>query len=474
MNSTEAIVDSSWAVGCTPAARLYGLRELARRAGVSRNDFCSWRVEFGCNETGVYVQPGTRKCIRFKNLSAQRWQDLLAKRWHTSRAKWMIEPPKAILQLIPDFVVPFSFPEDRTQRPLFVPVDTDTVRCNLDLPLSILLTLSRFEEIETDERDVHARFAAPMSIAYRDDFLDRPIVDEYGLALEQALKYLSPSWRPRSRSLRVKLSHDIDTVGIPFRFRSVVAHTVRHHKPAASARDLLGRFLGLQPTYLELVRTIAQRSLDRGLDSAVYWKGSPVGPNDSGYDPRNAAIQKVIRWLDQNGVENGVHPGYNTFLSPDRLHQELSVLRQALGERPLGGRQHYLRWSPQTWADWEECGLAYDSTVGYAERIGFRAGTCFPYRPWLLWLDREASLIEFPLIVMDCVLAHKAGLTPQQQEEVIQDSISHCRCVGGVFTLLWHNDSLIELIYGDTYKTVLDDLAGEARFDWMNPGEELY
>ena len=51
------------------------------------------------------------------------------------------------------------------------------------------------------------------------------------------------------------------------------------------------------------------------------------------------------------------------------------------------------------WALWEGCGLAYDSTLGYADRTGFRAGTCFPYRPWLLDAAREARcLVSFPAV----------------------------------------------------------------------------
>jgi hypothetical protein len=89
-------------------------------------------------------------------------------------------------------------------------------------------------------------------------------------------------------------------------------------------------------------------------------------------------------------------------------------------------------------------------------------------------LNREATIIEIPLIVMDCVLAHSIGLNPQQSREAIRNCIARCRSVGGVFTLLWHNGSLIEAIYGDTYETVLDELAGEGRFDWRRPAEELY
>jgi hypothetical protein len=474
VETVGAARDVTTAAFCTREARLYAVKQLAQRAGVSRDFFWSWNIQYGDTETTVYVQPGTRKCVRFKNLASQYLANLQTKSWLTCRAKWMFAPSGPVQQAIPDFPVPFSFSNRENAFPLFRPIDRDTVLCELDLPLSGLLTLSRFEEIYTKEKDVHGRFSALMSIAYRDGFLNRPIVDEYGLAFEQALTYLLPSWQPRRRTLRVKLSHDIDTVGYPFHFRTVLGHVVHHHGFSVAARDLLGPLVRMRPVYLALVQAIAQYSLDCGLDSAVYWKASPASPQDIGYDPLRPEIQEVIRWLAEKGLENGVHPGYYTFLSPEQLQKEVWVLQRALGQQPLGGRQHYLRWSPETWVHWENSGLAYDSTVGYADGLGFRAGTCFPYRPWLLSANREARLIEIPLIIMDCVLTTLMRLTPEQTLQVIGEYIASCRLVGGVFTLLWHHDRLIEPTNIDTFEKVLEELAGQAGFDWKNSAEELY
>jgi hypothetical protein len=313
-----------------------------------------------------------------------------------------------------------------------------------------------------------------MSVASRDGFLERPIVDEYGLALEQALKYLLPSWRPAERKLRVKLSHDIDVIGIPFDARSTIGHITRRHKPLAAARDLLACLVDLNPTFLGTVQQVVQPSLGRDLDSAVYWKASPPGPRDSGYDLRHPKVHPIISWLREQGVENGVHPGYRTFLDPDRLRQEVQALQEVLGEQPIGGRQHFLRWSPDTWLHWEACGLAYDSSVGYEDRIGFRAGTCFPYRPWLLTLNREANLIEIPLIVMDLTLPRSMRLTPKQSFKAVSDCVARCRLVGGVFTLLWHNISVLDPVYGNLYERVLDTLVGAEKVDWRTPATDVY
>lgn len=185
-------------------------------------------------------------------------------------------------------------------------------------------------------------------------------------------------------------------------------------------------------------------------------------------------MRKVVEWLDDHGVETGVHPSYATYLSPELLLEEVQILQDVLGKKVLGGRQHYLRWSPETWRHWEMCGLAYDSTVGFADRIGFRAGTCLPYRPWLLRLDREANLTEIPLIVMDKTLMEYMGLRPQESLEKVIDCAARCRAVGGVFTLLWHNSSLDKSKYSTVYQTVLDQLTASEAFNWRNGSAGFY
>jgi hypothetical protein len=172
-------------------------------------------------------------------------------------------------------------------------------------------------------------------------------------------------------------------------------------------------------------------------------------------------------WARSHGVEMGVHPGYFTFGDETELGAEVERCRAAIGKGELGGRQHYLRWSPETWLDWERCGLAYDSSVGFADCVGFRAGTCWPYRPWLWKENRRAELLEIPLIVMEqsLISASYMGLTPEQSAAAVKDLLRKCGAVGGVFTLLWHNNCLGRP-YGAHLSGILDLLAGLENYEW--------
>lgn len=472
------------------AARCWAVKELARRAGVSQHFFESWDIEISRGATIIRVQPGTAKQIVFRNISPDSGDHLAGPEFHTVHAPWMSSPGK-VRAAIPDLIVPYCDQAEDGLHSLFWRAGANRIECFADLPASTLFTLCRVEETQQRHRDVHSRFPANLSVACRDGFVDRPVVDEWGLAFGQAIEALVPGWRPAARTLRVKISHDIDEVGgvprlrqlnrtengaswartgwmaLPFDLRRAFKVSLDQRDPFRGATQLLRTLAPSQPSCLGLVRTVVKADLARGLDSAVYWKASGLGPFDSGYDPRLDSIRNVIRWLQEHEVENGVHPGYATFRCPQELEAELQILRSVFGEQPLGGRQHYLRWCPETWIDWESCGLAYDSTVGYADRVGFRAGTCVPYRPWLISLDREARLLEIPLLVMDTCLLDPAQVRGYESLNLVSQLIDKCRAVGGVFTFLCHNTTLRDPSFGRQYEQILDMLKSSDRFDWQ-------
>lgn len=447
------------------AATAYAIRELARRAGVSAEMFRAWRIEFGNpGYVEVFVKPGTNCRVRFPKAGPRFWERFRAGKFHTSTLPWFSSPADS-LALIPDFKIPFSSDAKQQTGPLFALRNEECAECAVDLPVSTLLTLSRYEETLPGPRDEHGRFSAYSSIAWNEGFLHRPIVDEYGLALEQALIYLLPGWRPQERRLRVKLGHDVDEIGVPFSLRSALGHTLRRKHPLATIRDLLASSTGVDTTYQVYLRRVVELSIDRGLHSAVYWKASDLGPYDSGYDPHHKQIALLIEAFRSRDVEMGIHPGYGSFDSPAQLRAEVAVLRQLLGEDRLGGRQDYLRWKPETWLLWDSLGLAYDASVGFADQIGFRAGTSYPYRPWLLSQSREADLLEIPLLAMDSTLQGYMKLQPDQALSKLRDCVARCRAVGGVFTLVWHNTKLMETSYTRIYRQLLDELAGTSGYD---------
>jgi hypothetical protein len=467
-------VHVSEAEGFLFAANSYAIRELARRAGVSRSTFETWRIESdGCGYLSVYLKPGTNRRVRFPQIVPDFVKKIVPSRCSTATATWM-GLGDSPCSSIADFKVPFSGVEQESVGPLFVLESSQSIRCSVDLLTSLLLVLSRFEETLGVPRDEHGRFSAFSSVAWRDGFLHRPIVDEWGLAFAEGIQYLLPGWQPEGKTFCVKLGHDVDELGRPFRLRSAIAHTARRHALGATLRDLVTFVDGRDTTYQVLLREVVELARSRGLDSAVYWKCSESGPNDTGYDPRHPGIRNMISTFREMGVELGIHPSYQSYDSPTKFRKEIVALKKLLEVDSVGGRQDFLRWRPETWIEWEEQGIAYDASVGFADYIGFRAGTCHPYRPWLLARGREANLLEIPLIAMDSTLLSYMKLEEEEALAKLRDCVARCRGVGGVFTLVWHNTRIMNPRHRWLYLKLLDDLTGSAHYDWRSANREIY
>src|SRR5690606_20914238 len=75
--------------------------------------------------------------------------------------------------------------------------------------------LNRLEEIHRTDLDNHERFPAINSHAYKYDYLERPIVDEWLDILQQVIQRVWPNLKLKKHQFSIKVSHDVD---VPSRF----------------------------------------------------------------------------------------------------------------------------------------------------------------------------------------------------------------------------------------------------------------
>lgn len=340
------------------------------------------------------------------------------------------------------------------------------IKLGVDLLGGAFFLLSRYEEIVLPERDAHERFPAAASIAYREGFLDRPLVNEYLALLRWALRALWPDLAFRQREYRVLLSHDVDepwgaagqTLGT--RARDAIADLLLRADPLTALR----RF---SPALYDTFGFLMDESERRGLTSAFYFLAGASEPGIEGhYEIGDERIRALLREIDRRGHEIGLHPSYHTFRDADRLRRELAALdkvcrQEGLPRPPRGGRQHYLRWeNPTTWRLWEDAGLDYDSTLTFADHAGFRCGVCYEYPVFDLRARQRLTLRERPLVVMEGSLLQYQRLSWPETAATIARLSDVCRRHRGDFTLLWHNSMLISGRQKRRYARILDRIAG--------------
>lgn len=334
--------------------------------------------------------------------------------------------------------------------------------------------LTRLEEVGRTDLDSHQRFPAVSSHAYRHGYLERPIVDEWLHVLGQVIQKVWSDVSIKKHQFSMKLSHDVDRPS-RYAFRTI--------KPLlrAMAGDVLkySNFKGaLIAPWLRLKSRnqlhpndpfntfdwIMQQSEVNNLTSAFYFICGGNHPNDADYQPEDPRIRQLIRQIHQRGHEIGLHPSYDTYQNPAAIQQEADRLLRICKEEGIeqdgfGGRMHYLRWeNPITLQSWEDAGMAYDSTLSYADRPGFRCGTCYEYPAFNVVTQKTLLLRVRPLVVMECSIMGASYMGLGNGEAALNKFLEIkdiCRRVNGCFTLLWHNSELCKPAMRNIYKKVI-------------------
>jgi hypothetical protein len=159
--------------------------------------------------------------------------------------------------------------------------------------------------------------------------------------------------------------------------------------------------------------------------------------------------------LQRNGCEVGVH-GIDSWQSIEKGKEERNRIGLVTGEPKVGIRMHWLLSEADTPRVLEQAGYDYDSTNGYNETPGYRAGTGQVYRP----IGAE-SLLELPLHIQDGALFYpqRLDLPDSDAWEMCTTFIRHAQSNGGVLTLLWHDRSHgPERFWGDFYARLVSHL----------------
>jgi hypothetical protein len=337
--------------------------------------------------------------------------------------------------------------------------DPEADRLELDVFGSAFFMLTRYEEIVVSDRDRYGRFPASSSVAARAGLLRSPIVDAYVELLWSALERAWPGLPRRSRRFGVLITHDVDDplatlgrspprvvrqLGADLLVRRDLGLAGRRVRAVAAARRGDHR---LDPyNTFDFLMDVSERNDNR---SAFYFLANrSPSPLDGTYMLEDPWVRSLIGHIHRRGHEVGLHASFHSYRDPARTKEEFDRLRavaeaQGVRQQEWGGRQHYLRWdNPVTWANWSEAGLTYDITLAYHDAVGFRTGTCHPYRVFDLLERSPRELQERPFQVMDGTLFSYMSLSPDAAHAAVLELASECRRFGGSLGLLWHNSEL--------------------------------
>ena len=303
--------------------------------------------------------------------------------------------------------------------------------------------LARVEE-RAGRRDEHGRFRAEWSCL---DPLDPPLE-----RLRRKLGIGTPRWE--GARFAVALTHDVDA---PWRWTRIglrgaaerLKHEVRHARLGPAVREATG----LATAPLHLLRgtdpnwrfaQILEEERRRGASGSTFFVLAGHNDPHDGATPETYERLRphLVETLLEADAEVGLHGSYTAADDAGRLAEEKAAL-EALAGPVRGHRYHYLRADPhRNLAALANLGFDYDTTLGFPDAVGFRAGIAHPFRPWDFERDEPLDLAEIPLAAMDATLAEERylGLAAKRAEPRLLALLDWAAEHGGAFAILWHPD----------------------------------
>ncbi len=312
-----------------------------------------------------------------------------------------------------------------------------------DVFAAIFFLIALNEEYSIPKLDEHGRIHVDELTLVRSYAHEFPIADHWALKLAERLRAAFPSLPLPQRSYRHVLTVDMDN-GLKYAARSWQRAMGASAKELAAGRATsfierwnvrMGRTEDPYATFVDRLRE-ARGDVDR-IIAFVLTRGE--GRFDHAARIDHPVFVGLLKGLAEV-AEIGLHPSYESSRDERIIAREREQLSKVTGRSIHVSRQHFLRWRmPDTFRALLANGFTEDHSIGFSDRIGFRAGTCTPFAWYDLERDEETPLMLHPFAAMDSALANRTGEGLQMALGEMKRVSDAVREVNGSFVSVWHD-----------------------------------
>ncbi|NVK53673.1 MAG: hypothetical protein HWD85_12125 [Flavobacteriaceae bacterium] len=322
--------------------------------------------------------------------------------------------------------------------------------------------LSRYEEYLPHVRDVHERFTAAQSIAFKHQFLEKPLVDIWAYKLLEKLQERFPEYTYQKRNYTYVSTIDVDNA-FAYKHKSLVRTFGGFIKDffTLKLRTFWDRFVTITNIKKDPYNTfnkILKLKQQYKIPTTFFF----LVADYTTFDTNVSTSKNKFRLLIKNMADYakvGMHPSYFSMKDEVLLKKEKERL-EAITNTPMEkSRQHFLRFSlPETYQSLIDLEVKEDYSMGYASHVGFRASTCTPFYFYDLDFEIQTPLKIVPFALMDTTLNDYMDLTPRQSLGKIRELKNEVKAVNGTFVTLFHNESLSDYLRWKGWSKVYESM----------------
>ena len=322
--------------------------------------------------------------------------------------------------------------------------------------------ISRYEEYLPHVKDIHGRYTAEQSLAFKKGFLEKPVVDIWAYKFLKVLKEKFPEYNYKKRTYNYISTIDIDNA-FAYKHKSLVRSVGGFFNDLVHFRivNVWNRFavtFNIKSDPFDTFQNLLRFKKEYNVKTVFFFLIGDYTTFDTNVSASKEQYKLLIKEMgDYANV--GLHPSYFSMQNVAILKKEKERLEHITNSPVQSSRQHYLRFSlPETYQHLIDLEIGEDYSMGYASNVGFRAGTCTPFYFYDLDFEIQTPLKIYPFALMDTTLNDYMKLTPKQSLGRIRDLKNEVKAVNGTFITLFHNESLSDYLRWKGWKRLYESM----------------
>ncbi|HWB63916.1 MAG TPA: polysaccharide deacetylase family protein [Chitinophagales bacterium] len=331
---------------------------------------------------------------------------------------------------------------------------------------SAFLMITNYNEYLLSKKDKYDRYRASQSLNYQAGFLEKPMINYYALEIKKILGARYPALTFKENKFEYVATFDVD-MAYSYLEKGFKINTAGFFRAVllSDFHDVKNRFNVLfrgakDPfdTYDYIFRVCDKNNIK----TLFFFLLGDKSKLDKNISHENERFRDLIKQISRHS-QVGIHLSFKSHASNGIMQQEIQRLEEITGQKTSANRYHYLRFTvPTSFMRLIKAGVTEDYSMGYASRVGFRAGTCSPYWFYNLVKNERTNLKIYPFAFMDATFTHYNRLNAEDSLEKILQLMKYVKEVEGPMLGLWHNSSFTEEREWAGWRNVFETVARKA------------
>ncbi|WP_223032946.1 polysaccharide deacetylase family protein [Hanstruepera marina] len=310
-----------------------------------------------------------------------------------------------------------------------------------DIFAATFYLLSRYEEYLPHVKDEYGRFMAEESLAYKNNFLNQPVVDIWAYKFKTIVQAQFPEFKFPNRNYKIKPIIDVPSP-YSFKLKGILRTIGGSLKDLSSFKfkRMYTRFLviiGLKHDPDDTFKYILNRQKQSKYKFLFFFLIGDYSTYDKGVNAQKKQFVSLIKHVaDYCNV--GLKMSFFALEDPLVLKEEKNRIESILNTTLTASRQSFSKLNlPNSYRNLVELEILEDYTMGYVNHMGFRAGTCTPFLFYDLDFEIQTPLMIHSYHVMDYTLLKTQSLL--DKKKVLNEIIREVKLVNGEFIPVFHN-----------------------------------